>query len=88
MPDVEDFVVVYRYHYWDEDRHQMVVSKREATLQCIRDGLGIPVIESGRKVPRSALDEFGRVIATQDHGEENNGGGLPHPRTNRVGGDG
>ena len=88
MPDVEDFVVVYRYHYWDEDQHQMVISKWEATLQCIKDGLGIPAIETGRKVPRAALDAFGRVIVTQDHGEENRSGRLPHPRTHRVGGDG
>jgi hypothetical protein len=64
MSDVKDSVVVYRYDYWDEDQHRMVTSTLEATLQCIKDGLGIPVIESGRKVPRAAVDSRGRLIVT------------------------
>lgn len=62
MSDTAGFIVVYRYHYWDEEQHQMVVSRREATLECIRNGLGIPIVESGRKVHFSQLDEHGRVI--------------------------
>lgn len=65
MLDAKDFVVVYRYHYWDEDQHQMVTSKGEATLECIKDGLGMALIESGRKVPRSAVDGLGRLIGTE-----------------------
>jgi hypothetical protein len=64
MSDVKDFVVVYRYDYWDEDQLRMITSTLEATLQCIRDGLGIPIIESGRKVPRTAVDGRGRLIVT------------------------
>jgi hypothetical protein len=62
MSDTAGFVVVYRYHYWDEEQHQMVVSPREATLECIRNGLGIAIVESGRKVHFSQLDEHGRVV--------------------------
>jgi hypothetical protein len=60
---MKDFIVVYRYDYWDVDQNRMVSSQAEATLECIRDGLGIPVIESGRKVPRTAVDDRGRLIA-------------------------
>jgi hypothetical protein len=63
MPDTQDFVVVYRYDYWDADENRMVTSQAEATLECIRNGLGIPVIQSGRKVPRTAVDDRGRLIA-------------------------
>jgi hypothetical protein len=62
----DGFVVVYHYHYWDEERRQMVVSQREATLQCIKDGLGIPIIESGRKVSLTELDGHGRVMAAPE----------------------
>jgi hypothetical protein len=66
MSDAQDYVIVYRYDYWDEDQHRMVTSKAEATLQCIRDGLGIPVVESGRKVPRTAVDDRGRLIVENE----------------------
>jgi hypothetical protein len=66
MSDAADFVVVYHYRYWDEDKHQMVTSKSEATLPCIKDGLGIPIIETGRKVPRSAVDSLGRLIVAEE----------------------
>jgi hypothetical protein len=38
----------------------MVVSPQMATLESIRNGLGIPVIETGMKVKRSQVDEHGR----------------------------
>jgi hypothetical protein len=69
MLDAEEFVVVYLYQYWDEDKHQMVTSTSAATLPCIKDGLGIPILESGRKVPRSAVDNLGRLIEAEPPGE-------------------
>jgi hypothetical protein len=65
MSDAQDYVVVYRYRYWDEERREMTTSKGEATLPCIKDGLGIPVVESGRKVPRSCVDDRGRLIVAE-----------------------
>ena len=60
--DEREPVTVYRYQYWDSDDLQRLTSKWEATLQCIRSGLGDPIIESGRQVPASEVDEFGRHI--------------------------
>ena len=58
--DPRDTVTVYRYQYWDSNRFELLTSKWEATLECIRNGLGNPIIESGRPVPASEVDEFGR----------------------------
>lgn len=58
-------VWVYRYRYWDPKSNEMVTAGREATLDAIRNGLGVPVIESGRKAAVSDLDAHGRV---QDDG--------------------
>jgi hypothetical protein len=69
MLDAEEFIVVYLYQYWDEDKHQMVTSTSAATLPCIKDGLGIPILESGRKVPRTAVDNLGRLIEAEQQGE-------------------
>jgi hypothetical protein len=69
MSDAIEFVVVYHYRYWDEDKNEMVTSSSEATLPCIKDGLGIPILESGRKVPRSAVDNLGRLMGTEQQGE-------------------
>ena len=60
MPD--GFVTVYHYQYWDESQQAMLTSKWTATLECIRSGLGTPVVASGRQVPVRDLDAFGRVI--------------------------
>jgi len=57
-----EFVVVYHYRYWDERRQEMRVSKWMATLECIRAGLGMPIIETGRKAPLDAVDELGRLM--------------------------
>lgn len=73
MSDAIEFVVVYHYRYWDEDKHEMVTSKSEAMLPCIKDGLGIPIIESGRKVPRTAVDHLGRLIETEQQDETQHG---------------
>ena len=53
---------VYFYQYWDEDSARLVTSKWEATLECIRSGLGTPIIATGRQVPARDLDPFGRLI--------------------------
>jgi hypothetical protein len=64
------YVVVYRYRYWDPARQAMVVSDTRATLDAIRAGLGIPMTESGRKVPRTAVDPYGRCrIEMSDEAE-------------------
>jgi hypothetical protein len=63
--DTNEFLVVYRYKYWDESTDSMQVSNGMATLTCIRDGLGTPIIESGRKVPRDAVDRNGRLIVPE-----------------------
>jgi hypothetical protein len=63
MDSNETVVWVYRYRYWDPKSNEMVTAAREATLEAIKNGLGIPVIESGRKVTFSHLDRHGRVQA-------------------------
>ena len=60
--DLREFATVYRYRYWDDEKAELVTSKWEATLECIRCGLGNPVIASGRRVPAGDLDAFGRLI--------------------------
>jgi hypothetical protein len=59
------YVMVYRYRYWDEDREQHIESKWEATLECINSGLGTAIVESGRQVPRTSLDQSGRMITPE-----------------------
>ena len=56
-----EMVVVYRYRYWDPKTNEMILAAREATLVAIKSGLGVPVIESGRKVALSSIDRQGRV---------------------------
>jgi len=61
--DSNDAVVwVYRYRYWDPRWNEMVTATREATLDAIRNGLGVPIVESGRKAQLSDLDGHGRVM--------------------------
>jgi hypothetical protein len=42
----------------------MVISRERATLEAIKSGLGMPLTESGIKVPRAELDHLGRYLAT------------------------
>ena len=58
----QDLATVYRYRYWDDESAQFAISKWEATLECIRCGLGTPIIHSGRQVLVTELDAFGRLI--------------------------
>lgn len=54
---------VYRYRSWDSDREENVVSRDYFTLEAIRSGLGVPMIESGMKVRYADLDDSGRFHA-------------------------
>jgi len=60
--DHQQFATVYLYQYWDDEKAELVASKWAATLECIRCGLGTPIIASGRQVPLGDLDAFGRLI--------------------------
>jgi len=50
-----DDVLVYQYTYWDEASDERKTSKRYATLDVIRNGLGVPVFASERRVPASEV---------------------------------
>lgn len=50
-------VLVYLYTYWDDRTHKQETSTRFATLEAIRNGLGLPVLENARKVDRAGLIE-------------------------------
>ena len=52
-------VWVYRYRYWDPSPDHFIVSNRLATLEAIKNGLGIPVLESGMRISRTYIDERG-----------------------------
>ena len=54
---------VYRYRYWDEDRNENIMSRDYFTIDAIRAGLGIPLIDSGMKVQLRDLDDSGRFRA-------------------------
>lgn len=68
--DALHFVTVYHYRYWDEDRQKLLTAHGEATLECIRSGLGIPIIASAHHVLPHLLDSVGRLISAWhlDHG--------------------
>jgi hypothetical protein len=44
-------IMVYLYTYWDDRARSMRTSTLYATMTMIRDGLGMPVYESGKWVP-------------------------------------
>ena len=60
--DRQEWLTVYRYQYWDEDSAQHVTSDCEATLECIRRGLGTPILDSGRRARVGDLDASGRAL--------------------------
>jgi hypothetical protein len=60
--ETESHLVVYRYRYWSPDTNEMVESKRMATLDAIKKGLGVPVIESGTQVPVKSVDSSGWYV--------------------------
>lgn len=52
---------VYKYRYWDPDLNQLGTSEELFTMDAIRAGLGMAIIESGVKVSMSEVDEHGRL---------------------------
>jgi hypothetical protein len=54
------FTWVYKYRYWDEDRQENAMSEEAFTMDAIRSGLGVPVVESGQKVRTQDIDDSGR----------------------------
>ena len=55
MPNAADVVWVYRYKYWDEGRRAFGLSVRYATLETIRNGLGIADLSSGQRISASMV---------------------------------
>ena len=52
---------VYKYRYWDPELNQLATSEEFFTMEAIRSGLGMAIIESGVKVSMSDVDEHGRL---------------------------
>jgi hypothetical protein len=65
MVTSDHWEMVYDYEYWDPASEQMKVSVAPATLDAIRNGLGIPILTSGRKVAAAEIDATGRVPVRQ-----------------------
>lgn len=63
-PDDDEYVNVYWYRYWDADLQRMAVSKWMATREAIGQR-GEPIRETVRRVHRSELDGFGRLIVAE-----------------------
>lgn len=63
MLETEPTVMVYEFEFWDPDAQSMVRSRTPATLDAIRNGLGVPVISTGRRVSLSRINSQGRVRA-------------------------
>ena len=53
------FVWVYKYRFWDPDKNEIATSGMYCTLEAIRDGLGMAIVESGIKVAADQVDERG-----------------------------
>ena len=62
--DDDEYVDVYWYRYWDADLERMTVSRWMATREAIGER-GEPIRETARRVHRSELDGFGRLIVTE-----------------------
>ena len=56
-------VWVYRYRSWNSDREENDTSKEYFTIEAIRSGLGIPLMETAMKVRFADLDDSGRFRA-------------------------
>jgi hypothetical protein len=57
------FTWVYKYRYWDEERQKNAVSQDAFTMEAIRSGLGVPLVESGMRVRHQDVDDSGRFRA-------------------------
>lgn len=53
-------VWVYHYRFWNPRTNEMLRASRAATLDAIKSGLGVPIVDSGRKIPAGSIDEHGR----------------------------
>jgi hypothetical protein len=61
-------MLVYRYEFWDEQREMIRESDTFATLDAILQGLGIPLMHTGKVVPRCGVyrELIGRLSRAQD----------------------
>jgi hypothetical protein len=73
------FTWVYRYRYWDPDRNEIAASADYFTLEAIRAGLGMAIVESGIKVTHDQVDEFGRFRTHSNADTRPYGEGHPLP---------
>lgn len=65
-------VLVYLYTYWDDRSKKQEISTRFATLEAIRNGLGLPVLENARKVdPERLIDGAFYIPAPEEFLEGN-----------------
>ena len=76
----EDEVLVYLYTFWDEKSQSHKTSTEFATVDGIRNGLGIPVYTSGRKVPRSQLIDGDRYVPAPEEFLKGNPMAVPVPK--------
>jgi hypothetical protein len=58
---------VYKYRFWDEERQENAVSEEMFTIEAIRDGLGVAIMESGRKVGVNEVDGAGKLKRRRSH---------------------
>ena len=65
MVTSDHWVMVYDYEYWDPASEHMKISATPATLDAIKNGLGIPILASGRKVAADEIDATGRAPVHQ-----------------------
>ena len=61
MQTTGQWMLVYDYQFWDPGIGEMVDSEAPATLEATKNGLGMPLVQTGRRVARAALDSYGRV---------------------------
>jgi len=52
---------VYKYRFWNEDLQQYLTSTQYFTMEAIRSGLGVPIVESGMKVTLDEVDDYGKL---------------------------
>jgi hypothetical protein len=62
------FIWVYKYRYWDPDLNALETSREFFTLEAIRTGLGMAIIESGTKVSLEQVDDHGRLRSSTNAG--------------------
>ena len=73
------FVLVYKYRYWDPGRNALETSGDFFTMEAIRAGLGMAIIESGMKVTTQEVDEHGRLRSRSGAGTRPYAEGHPSP---------